>query len=310
MTHYEELGVSPRASRDEIRHAYKQLVRLLHPDQFQDDDARRLADLQMKRLNGILKLLTDPEARAAYDYSLLDRLAPPKRPEPLRGWRDPRWRPLAAVAGTLLVLVCCAVWPVPPPPRPQSPSALPPVSAPPQPKPVQRIPSRGPHRTAEDSTTDPIFTDPDPSPHAEASPPTETPAPDLPRAREPSQPPTLPTIAGDWLFVATPEIRTTGYPPEYIELRVVENHGALRGRYRARYRVADRAISPNVAFQFEGRAPPGGGVLPWRGAGGSQGEVTLRLLDNGNLDVEWSANRLGEELGLISGKARLVRKLD
>jgi hypothetical protein len=74
--------------------------------------------------------------------------------------------------------------------------------------------------------------------------------------------------------------------------------------------VADRAISPNVAFQFEGRTAPEGGVLPWRGAGGSQGTITLRLLGNGDLDVEWAAERMGEELGLIAGKAKLVRKLD
>ena len=82
----------------------------------------------------------------------------------------------------------------------------------------------------------------------------------------------------------------------------------MRGSYRARYRVTDRAISPTVAFQFEGRAAAEGGVLPWRGAGGSQGAVTLRLLANGNLQVEWEADRLGEELGLISGAATLVRK--
>ena len=82
----------------------------------------------------------------------------------------------------------------------------------------------------------------------------------------------------------------------------------MRGSYRARYRVADRAISPNVAFQFEGRAGAEGGVLSWFGPGGSQGEVTLRLLANGNLHVAWAADRLGEELGLISGAATLVLK--
>ena len=101
-----------------------------------------------------------------------------------------------------------------------------------------------------------------------------------------------------------------GYPPEYIELRLRELEGVMRGSYRARYRVNDRAISPNVAFQFEGRSGAEGGVLPWRGPGGSQGEVTLRLLANGNLQVEWEADRLGEELGLISGAATLVRKLE
>ena len=117
-------------------------------------------------------------------------------------------------------------------------------------------------------------------------------------------------LSGDWIFVPAAETPKSVYPPEFIELRVREHEGAMRGSYRARYRVADRAISPNVAFQFEGRAGAEGGVLPWSGPGGSQGEVTLRLLANGNLQVAWEADRLGEELGLISGAATLVRKLE
>ena len=96
----------------------------------------------------------------------------------------------------------------------------------------------------------------------------------------------------------------------YIELRLSESSGKTRGRYRARYRVSDRAISPTVAFQFEGRTASDGGVLPWKGPGGASGEVTLHLLPNDNLEVQWSAGRLGEELGLIAGSATLVRKLE
>ena len=115
-------------------------------------------------------------------------------------------------------------------------------------------------------------------------------------------------LSGDWVFVPAMGATKSRYAPEFIELRLREREGTMRGSYRARYRVADRAISPTVAFQFEGRAAAEGGVLPWRGAGGSQGAVTLRLLANGNLQVEWEADRLGEELGLISGAATLVRK--
>jgi hypothetical protein len=117
-------------------------------------------------------------------------------------------------------------------------------------------------------------------------------------------------LSGDWIFVPAAETVKSGYPPEFIELRLREHEGAMRGSYRARYRVADRAISPSVAFQFEGRAGTEGSVLPWSGPGGSQGEVTLRLLANGKLRVVWEAARLGEELGLISGAATLVRKLE
>jgi hypothetical protein len=115
-------------------------------------------------------------------------------------------------------------------------------------------------------------------------------------------------LSGDWFFVPAAQTGKDGYPPEYIELRLSENEGVMRGRYRARYRVTDRAISPNVTFQFEGHIAADGGVLPWRGPGGAQGEITLRLLANGNLEVAWEAGQLGEELELISGTATLVRK--
>ena len=91
---------------------------------------------------------------------------------------------------------------------------------------------------------------------------------------------------------------------------MTESAGMLRGRYRARYRITDRAISPRVAFQLEGHAAPSGGKLPWSGPGNAKGEVTLRLLSSGALEVSWVADQMGTELGLISGTATLVRKLD
>jgi hypothetical protein len=98
------------------------------------------------------------------------------------------------------------------------------------------------------------------------------------------------------------------YRPEYIELRITGNAGGVHGRYRARYRVPDQAISPVVAFEFRGQ--PDAGALNWNGSGGSSGEIKLRLLSGGTMEVSWVATSLGEELGLISGTATLVRKLE
>jgi hypothetical protein len=84
----------------------------------------------------------------------------------------------------------------------------------------------------------------------------------------------------------------------------------LHGRYQARYRVRDQAISPNVAFQFEGTVAAEGGSLPWRGSGGAAGEVTFHLLPGGDLAVKWKAGKLGKELRLISGTATLVRRAE
>src|SRR5215471_13485773 len=72
MDYYEEFGVDRTAGPEEIRQTYKRLVRLLHPDRCRDNEIKRLADLQMKRLNGILQILTDPDRRAEYDLRLLD----------------------------------------------------------------------------------------------------------------------------------------------------------------------------------------------------------------------------------------------
>jgi len=118
-------------------------------------------------------------------------------------------------------------------------------------------------------------------------------------------------LTGVWLLLPSPHAKTSGlYPPDYIELSLTEQSGILHGRYRARYHIPDQAISPTVSFQFEGQSGPDRASLPWSGAGGSKGEVRLRLLPSGTLEVSWVANQLSEELGLISGTATLVRKLD
>jgi len=44
--------------------------------------------------------------------------------------------------------------------------------------------------------------------------------------------------------------------------------------------------------------------------GGAKGDVSLRLIDSGALEVTWVATQMGEELGLISGTATLIRRLD
>ena len=119
------------------------------------------------------------------------------------------------------------------------------------------------------------------------------------------------SVAGEWLLMASPHPAEAGvYAPEYIELRISEAGGALRGRYTARYRIPDRAISPTVSFAFEAVAGEAPEHLPWTGAGGSQGEVSLHLLTPETLQVTWVAHRMGSELGLISGSATLIRKLD
>jgi hypothetical protein len=64
ITHYERIGVSPDASRDQIRAAYRRLARRHHPDANAGDNT------EMAALNEAWRVLNDPARRAMYDASL------------------------------------------------------------------------------------------------------------------------------------------------------------------------------------------------------------------------------------------------
>lgn len=61
--YYATLGVAKTASDDEIKKAYRKLVRKYHPDVSKEADA----DARTKELNEAYGVLGDPEKRAAYD---------------------------------------------------------------------------------------------------------------------------------------------------------------------------------------------------------------------------------------------------
>ena len=279
----------------------------------------------MKRLNSVMAVLTNPVERANYDRSL-DPPMVPCRFTGLPSGRLPAW-PWPA-AGAIALLSLLSFWfhlPAPPPvnfseplPGAQVEAAKPPV---PRPSRSRAGTYHVQHRRlqAEPSAASSVELPNDGAPWIEPPSismlPPPTPAVELPApSREPSDLATVPdhpTFSGEWLYVPAPGSKVEGlYPPEFIELRINQESGILRGRYRARYRIPDRAISPTVSFQFEGRAGTEGATLPWTGIGGARGQVSLRLLPSGGLQVTWAATQLGEELGLISGTATLVRRLE
>jgi curved DNA-binding protein CbpA len=92
ITYYEELGVTTDASAEEIRDAFRALVRLLHPDQQTDEQLKDIAEKQMRKLNRIYAVLSDPERRQHYDESLdgnyspiIVRTGPPPEPSKIAG---------------------------------------------------------------------------------------------------------------------------------------------------------------------------------------------------------------------------------
>lgn len=69
-THYQVLGVTPKAPADEIRAAYKKLVARYHPDRHQGNVLSDLAAAELAALNEAYEVLSDPARRAAYDADM------------------------------------------------------------------------------------------------------------------------------------------------------------------------------------------------------------------------------------------------
>jgi hypothetical protein len=67
-THYQVLGVSNEASTDEVRRAYRERMRAIHPDVNQGSAN---GSQHMTELNIAWKTLSSPHLRRAYDASIL-----------------------------------------------------------------------------------------------------------------------------------------------------------------------------------------------------------------------------------------------
>jgi curved DNA-binding protein CbpA len=353
ITFYEELGVAPGASPEEIRDAFRLFVRLLHPDQQTDPQLREIAEQQMRKLNRIYAVLSDPESRRSYDEVLDGSFAPPvildssPSPEMRRLIARMAWAAAIVLSAGLLVWLAYDNTPGPLS-RATDPNALSATvlaSAPDSPdKPegdrdsdasrvyqlrsqlkaalVERDAAigelnklRGSAQASKSGSSWPLEgTDPKP-PLTMTELPT---APKLPVLASSALPrierPATQHFAGFWFYATPPDGQTNKnqslYLPEYIEATVTEENGMIHGRYRSRFVIADRAISPDVNFTFSGT--PGGTqcACQWTGGGGARGELTLKLTSENSMRVDWVASDLGSQLGLGSGTAVLTRRIE
>lgn len=74
---YEVLGLIKAASADEIKKAYRKLVRTSHPDLHPDDAG---AEARFKAISAAYEILKDPETRARYDAGEIDGLGAERPP--------------------------------------------------------------------------------------------------------------------------------------------------------------------------------------------------------------------------------------
>lgn len=66
--YYEVLGVSPNATEDQLKKAYRKLAREYHPDQVQGSDkAKEAAETRFKEISAAYDTLSDPDKRKTYD---------------------------------------------------------------------------------------------------------------------------------------------------------------------------------------------------------------------------------------------------
>lgn len=82
---YDVLEVSPDASRDEIRRAFRKLARRYHPDRNPDDAE---AERRFKEVNAAHEVLSDPEKRKLYDEFGQDALRAGFDADRARAWRQ------------------------------------------------------------------------------------------------------------------------------------------------------------------------------------------------------------------------------
>lgn len=70
MNPYEVLGVKPGASQDEIKSAYRKLIKQYHPDKFGDNPLKNLAEEKMREINEAYDALTKNNSNnTSYNYN-------------------------------------------------------------------------------------------------------------------------------------------------------------------------------------------------------------------------------------------------
>ncbi|NMB41856.1 MAG: DnaJ domain-containing protein [Firmicutes bacterium] len=87
--YYKVLGVSADSSDEEIKKAYRELVKQYHPDKFTDNPLRHLAEDMLKKINTAYEILGDKDKRKRYEQARRQKMSR-KQEKPKKSKDDDR----------------------------------------------------------------------------------------------------------------------------------------------------------------------------------------------------------------------------
>jgi len=329
LTHYDDLGLRATATDEEIREAYLNLVRLLHPDLQREPSLKRFAENQMKRVSRAYATLSDTERRRRYDGELANGGAT-EAEAPVSVKRS-AGRSRARALITIGWLICAFAgtvgigWYV------SQQTSL--SSEPTQVNAAPMTPVTGTRvAAAPGSATDPGA----PAAAVDKGADLESVRSELAAAKQerdraldqtvrqakeldfltnsilaapPRQLSASSSFTGVWMLSPskiTPV--SSAFTPEAVDLIMGEQQGMLQGRYRARYPNMGGPESPMIRFYFEGTAQGDVANGVWTGEDGSRGQIQLKLTSDNTLQLVWSVSNAGNANAQASGTVALVRK--
>jgi curved DNA-binding protein CbpA len=289
VNHFEELGLGRSAGPEEIRQAYRTLAFLLHPDRQGTDQHRKLADLQMKRLNAAIETLLDPARRREYEFELEHRaprivVAPPAPapPVPWHGAIDVRSILLFAAGAVFATLLWYTV--------DSSRTSETAQFAPPRDAETaeatlrsrlaemeERVQSLEQQRTASAAKTN--------------------------AARVPNR------LAGAWYYdLAATSGPNRALASQRIDLNIADENGSLHGTYRSQGNPLANQPEDSISLDFNGIGDGSRARLPWTTSDGGSGEIELRLIGRDTLETRWWAFSMGKSPHENHGSAVLRRR--
>jgi hypothetical protein len=319
LTHYDDLGLAAGASGEEIREAYLNLVRLLHPDLSSEPSLKRFSENQLKRVSRAYAVLSDPARRRRYDAQLTGA-AEDDPDEPVREERTVG-RSRARAWITLGWLICAFAGIVGIGWYESQQAGDPPaqVSAAPNPPASTTSPAQPPASTS-DSPDKPADLDAVQSQLAAAQ-------AERDRALEQTvlqakeldfltgrvlggrPAPGASRLSGVWVLpVGKVPVVASAFTPESVDLILSAQQDSVEGRFRARYPGMGAPDPPMVRFYLEGKIQEDVANANWAGEDGSKGEIQLKLASDNALQLVWSTTQPGKQSGPDSGTLALVRK--